>query len=385
MKVAIIVKGFPPSTVAGTEVATEHIARYLTGLGVEVHIITVHHPGEIRLEKRDGYLIHRLNTGDRWGQRVRYFKDMERELRGIDPDIIHAQGLYSESYYALRIARTLGKKVIVFPRGSDVLEAGSLAKRMLKKVLRDSDLVLTQTHFMRKKVEELAGQPLTVKIVPNGIDHSIFRKLNKGKLRKLSHFGQDAVLLLFVGRLVKKKCPDDVIGAFCMMHETISTDHSSPQRDVDVHLVIAGDGELREDIKKLVKGHRAWKSIHFLGAVEHAKIPEIMGYSDILVLPSYAEGFPMTFIEALSSGLPILTSDDGANPEIIIHGMNGLISQLHDIERLAANMEALVMDSATRLEMSRANRRMSEDYSWENIASRLLAIYTDLIDGSRSN
>ena len=381
MKVAIIVKGFPPSTVAGTEVATEHIARFLTGLGVEVHIITVHHPGEIRLEKRDGYPIHRLNTGDRWGQRIRYFKDMERELRGIDPDIIHAQGLYSESYYALRIARKLGKKVIVFPRGSDVLEAGSLAKRMLKKVLRDSDLVLTQTHFMRKRVEELAGRPLTVKIVPNGIDHSIFRTLNKGKLRMGSGFGMDAVLLLFVGRLVKKKCPDDVINAFCIMLERISNNSTSPLTHMDVHLVIAGDGELREDIKKLVKGHRAWKSIHFLGAVEHAKVPEIMGYSDILVLPSYAEGFPMTFLEALSAGLPILTSDDGANPEIIINGMNGLISPLHDIERLAANMEALVKDPATRLEMSKANRRMSEDYSWENIASRLLAIYSDVVNG----
>ena len=96
-------------------------------------------------------------------------------------------------------------------------------------------------------------------------------------------------------------------------------------KNKNIRLFIVGDGEEREYLEKLVKELTLEDYVRFIGKIPNERVLEYMVASDIFILPSLSEGFPVTFLEAMASGLPIITTNVRGLSEIIIDGENGFL------------------------------------------------------------
>lgn len=156
------------------------------------------------------------------------------------------------------------------------------------------------------------------------------------------HTGDDAVLrLLFVGRIVKEKGIFELFSAF---KELI-------RRNEKVHLVIAGDGPDFATLAKLSEELPS-ESIQFLGFVTGPELEMTYRKADLLVFPTYHEGFPYVAIEAMRAGLPIISTSSGALDDLVINGVTGFKVPVQDIDALIDRITFVNSNKDLLLEMS---------------------------------
>lgn len=107
-----------------------------------------------------------------------------------------------------------------------------------------------------------------------------------------------------------------------------------------------------------------------LGKYPHSKLPALFKQCDVFVFPSYCEGFGLVLLEALASGLPIITTDATAGPDLIQDGVEGFITPSGDIDRLCQAIRFFVDNPNKLSEMSRAARRCAEKFTWDAYGDR---------------
>lgn len=173
---------------------------------------------------------------------------------------------------------------------------GVAFEQFIKLMLKQADLIFVLDEDSRSKYKKYNKNVIKV-------NNSIVLPSEDYSQRRL----HNPVRLLFVGRLSKVKRIDEIIKAV----------ETSEQ---DLQLTVVGDGEEREYLQSLVKTDR----VHFIGAVKPCEVKEQMRESDILVMNSLIEGKPMTIIEAMSFGLPIITTNVGGISELVEFGENAV-------------------------------------------------------------
>jgi glycosyltransferase involved in cell wall biosynthesis len=113
--------------------------------------------------------------------------------------------------------------------------------------------------------------------------------------------------------------------------------------------------------------------LQILGAVAHQRLPEILRGCDVFILPSYYEGFAIVILEAMASGLAVITTTATAGPDIITEGREGWIFDPGDLDALIEKMRLCLKDmNAVRL-MRAAARTTAEQHSWSRYISRLIS------------
>lgn len=143
-------------------------------------------------------------------------------------------------------------------------------------------------------------------------------------------------LILFVGKLIRRKRPNDLLSAFSLL----PTGKAS--------LVFVGDGDLRQELEKTVKREKI-ENVRFVGFQNQTQIGEYYSAADILVLPSEREVSPLVFNEAMCFHLPLVASDAiPSSCDFIEHGVNGYIFPLGDILKLTEYLEKLITDPSKR-------------------------------------
>ena len=100
----------------------------------------------------------------------------------------------------------------------------------------------------------------------------------------------------------------------------------------------------------------------------------------MMVLPSRFENFPITIVEAMACGIPVVASRVGGIPEVVIDGTTGLLFEVDDVNQLADRITTILRDSALRQRLGDEAYRRSQEYSWRNIAERVVAVYAKSID-----
>lgn len=162
-----------------------------------------------------------------------------------------------------------------------------------------------------------------VSLIENGVDFELFAPQIPIRCRQLFNLPLDKKVLLFVGRLEKVKDPDLLLQTF---------------REVrlvrpDVVLVLAGDGREKKD---LVAHHGDLKNdLFFLGAVPHARLPELFSAADCLLLTSHFEGMPRAVLEALATGLPVVSTAVGDVSKVVLDGISGYVVRTRSPKALA--------------------------------------------------
>jgi len=205
-------------------------------------------------------------------------------------------------------------------------------------------------HRMKEELLERVPwvSPDMVKVVHLGKDHRRFTTKRTGRLKRELGLGDDTVLIGVTSQLVGGKGHGVLLEAF---HSVAATRENSA-------LVLVGEGFLREELESTVARLGLAGRVFFAGF--QRDIPEVLSNLDLYVLPSFAEGFPNTLVEAMACGLPCVSTDVSCVPEILADGENGYLVSPGDAEGLARALGSLSDDGELRRRFGNEARRQVE-------------------------
>jgi len=243
-------------------------------------------------------------------------------------DLILGYNMLPEGIAAVRLAKMFNLPVGFWAIGSDV---NDFAKYNLinyyftKKCIEKSDIIFTESKDLEKKIRGFSGKSARVQTFYKGIDISNFLNLpSKNVLMKHLELKREKRYILFVGRLTQEKGIYELAETFNIISKQYS----------DFNLILIGEELEKEKLTAKFREYRLLNRILFKGMVSHEEIATYMKISDLLVLPTWAEGLPNVVMEAMASGLPVIATDVGGIPEILANGVTGLSVPAKDVETL---------------------------------------------------
>ena len=200
---------------------------------------------------------------------------------------------------------------------------------------------------------------------PHFVDNDLFAReaTRAGRNASRARWGipADAFVVLFAGKLVPKKRPLDLVRAVARADRP------------DVHLLVAGDGELRDALR--TEAASAGVPVHHAGFLNQSEIPAAYAAADILALPSdERETWGLVVNEAMASGRPAIVSRAaGCSPDLVIEGRTGYAYDVGDVEALAATLGTLARDRDRAARMGESAAELVREYSVERAAEGVLA------------
>lgn len=281
-------------------------------------------------------------------------------------DVVHVHdSFYMTSWAGYFGAATTGTPMVTTQHvamSSHPVRAVELVQRLVyavvgKHVVRRAGTVFTINTRGADFARSLGARPDAVRHLPNGVDTELFRPaLGEEQRAARDEFGlpENGVLVLFVGRLLEKKGMDLLLEA----------------RDPAYRLVFVGPGE-PEQIGRL----EAFEDVHHLGPLPAEALARVYRACDVFALPTSNEGFPLTVQEAMSSGLPVVTTDDPAyasyrlDPERM-----ALIAR--DAQQVRERLRRIALDAELRATMGEYSRAYADKhFAWSEHVAALLACY----------
>ena len=199
------------------------------------------------------------------------------------------------------------------------------------------DTIITPSRAVKEDLLRFDGlKPAQIEVIYYGIDHDRFHYPPPQKeMREKLGLPSGAKLVGTAGRLALQKGFDVLIRA---MPDVVAA-------QPEARLVLIGGGKLEDELRAEAKSLGVEAHVDFLGT--RWDMPELLASMDCFVLPSKRDSFPVVLLEAAATGLPCVATDDGGNPESVIHGETGLIVPVDDPKALADAVVA-VLDSPER-------------------------------------
>lgn len=250
----------------------------------------------------------------------------------------------------------------------------SFIGRLLLKYFKYSDAIIAMTEEITNELLAIGVNKHQIVNITNGVNCNRFvcaSSQDRQNWKMEREISPSTITVLFSGRLVKRKGLDILLSSWA----DISSINPC------VHLFILGSGttqpdSVEEEMKKLVV-QEGIENVTFFG---ESKNPEhYLGNVDIFVFPSRIEGFPNALMEAMASGLAIVSSDIGGVKPLIKHKETGLLFESENREDLTRQIVRLLESSEKRSELGyKARKLMKKEYSFETISSDYMALYTRL-------
>lgn len=228
-------------------------------------------------------------------------------------------------------------------------------------------VVVPSSKFKRLLLDQKVRKPIHV--IPNGIDLSRFKEVRPaGVFRARLGIEPDAPILLSVGRVDPEKRLEFLIEAFTRL----------PERSPAPHLIFAGDGSARKDLEARAAASPARTRIHFLGMLERAELPGLLHEATLFVSASTTEVHPLSMIEAIASGLPVVAVQDQAFEGMLLEGENGHQTALN-VEAFNNAVLELFSDPHKLAQYGQRSLEISQQFSIEGQVQAMQALYVEAI------
>ena len=242
------------------------------------------------------------------------------------------------------------------------LVARIYSKSLGRLVLRLCDKVIIFSPALLEPARRLGLDGSKLSIIPKGVDLDRFQPgCDPQGVRASLGISPDEAMLLNVGRLVPVKGIDTLI----------EVTRRLARDGLKVRTVIVGDGPYRDEYERMAAKVRG--NVVFAGF--RSDIPRLLAACDVFVLPSISEGLPSALLEAAACGKPLVASNTGAIPDVVIHGETGFLAEPGDVESFARHIKLLLDDAEKAARFgARAREHVRRDFDWDAIASR----YEDL-------
>lgn len=276
-------------------------------------------------------------------------------------DIIHAQWTLSAGVaWVSKIVHHC--PIVVTVHGSDVFQVtrNVIGAFITRKVLMGCNAIIAVSSALKDEVKKLGVNWKIIEVIPDGIDTEKFT---------VSSCNREPVLL-YVGSLIKRKGVNYLIDALSQLVE----------KNPSYKLVIIGDGSERTALERQVTQLKLEKWVQFTGSLPQEEVRNWMQIAKIFVLPSVEEGLGVVLLESLACGTPIVASNVGGIPDVVVSEV-GILVPVADPVFLAEALDKMINDEHLWLEMSaNARRRAEEKYDWSKIARQLIISYERILN-----
>ncbi|RLE96431.1 MAG: glycosyltransferase family 1 protein [Thermoprotei archaeon] len=364
MRVVLASQWFPPD-VGGVSSHVRDLAYTLVRRGHEVLVLTRRgrRYGDLRVEGLSRVECASIPLSMAGRGRIASL------LTLFKPDLVHVHHAFTPIPLAAAAAAAALGYPTVLTNHSSYLDGWDLARIALGKaalpvraVLSKVDEVIAVSRSAARFIAAFLPPGRQVRVIPNGVDAERFKPCGPAPLR--DSISADFVIL-FVGRLVYRKGLTVLLKALSLL------------KDLDLTLVVVGEGPLRPSAEALARRLAIEDRVMFLGSINEWELPGVYRSADVVAVPSlYGEAFGIVALEAMATGRPVVASRVGGLSELVIGGETGVLVPPGDPEALAEALRALYEDEELRAQMGRRGRaRILELYDWRVVIRHLEEVY----------
>jgi sugar transferase (PEP-CTERM/EpsH1 system associated) len=322
---------------------------------------------------KPGVTLYSLGKGAGFGLRTHFI--LWKLLRRIRPTILHTYNLPAVEYapaaalagVPIRIHAEHGRDASD-PNGEN--RKHNLLRRLLIPFI---DCYVPVSGDLQQWLRTVIGVPdAKNRLIKNGVDTENFQPARKALFPpEASHLATDFIVIGTVGRVQDVKNHHGLVDAFIHLQELV------PSMRAQLRLVIVGDGPLLHNLKKQISAAGLDDAVWLPGS--RTDIAEIMQEFSIFALSSIAEGTPVVLLEAMSTGLPVVSTRVGGVPEVVIDNVTGALVSPSDPKAFAAAMAAYLRQPELAVRHGIAGRqRVMHHYSMEAMLSKYIELYDDL-------
>lgn len=379
MKILLTSDWFSPA-VNGVVTSVSNLRKGLEERGHEVRILTLSQTAHSYAENQVTY-IGSVSAGMIYpGARLRATLGSRwiHELVEWKPDIVHSNCEFSTFWMARKIAAQLNVPFVhtYHTIYEDYTHYISPRKKWGRQLVRSlSRLVAAQTDCMIAPTEKvrwlLTGYGITkpLYVIPTGIDRTCFSNQETTKdraaVRREWNIREDCTLLVFVGRLAKEKNCEELIRAMDRF------------RGREVAILMVGDGPCREELEQQVRSLGLEAQIVFTGMVPPETVSRYYHAGDLFVSASTSETQGLTYLEALSAGLPMLCRTDACLQDVLIDGKNGW--QYRTQEEFQACLDLFLHSGAFREQLRQNALEVGRRFSVPAFSEAIETVYLEQI------
>jgi glycogen synthase len=379
MRVCFVSRRFFP-TISGMSAYAQNLLRELVAAGHDVTMVSQYRGDAFGTRVYGGgpppevpgvRVLGREALGEQSGG------DFERDVQDMvdtvvaehrrEPfDVLHAQYGYPNGWAILLAARQLGLPTVVSIQGGDGHWVGSCCathRLAMQRVLDHANAVLIGCRSFAEEVRERLGTPLErFTFVPGAVDTGRFRPRAGWRPGAVG----DPPTILYHGRVDRRKGALDLLGASALLHD----------RSVRFRLLVSGIGPDHDEVRDRLPALGLAGVAEMRGYVAYDEVPAVYGEADLFASPTYAEGFSNTILEAMASGLPIVSCRAVGVVDCLRNGENGLLVEPGDVPALAGALERLLVDAELRRRLAAdALEECRRVYSWRAVGRQIMGVY----------
>ena len=372
MKIIYVVESL--SKKGGAENALVNLCIELVKMGHEPSIVFLWSPNDFYLElNASGIKTYPLELNSRWNLFLGVSR-LHKILCRSDSEIINALNFFPMIYVALsKITSKEKKRIVTYHNmGYEVYPARNPLKLMRKYM----DIFLNKFFFdgflgVSNAVSSSYAKHLRIKDI-HTIENIIpVDSIIANTPPTESFLDEDGSFkIIMAGRLVHEKGYQYMLQAL----EILSISN------IKLHLKIFGDGILKSEILEDIKQRRLTKNITIIPTVSHADLFKAVRQSDLFVMSSVSEGFPMAPAEAMVLGVPVVATKVGGIPELIEDGVSGVLVPAKNAKMLADAIKTVLLDNNLRDSLSlHGQKRIKDNFSPAIICQKLLDYYDKVL------
>ena len=291
-------------------------------------------------------------------------------------DLIHAQYGYPTGLAALEASRRIGVPNVVSIQGGDGHWVGTCCRthRLAMQAVLDhaGELLIGSRSFADEVCHNNGTHPERFTIVPGATDIARFCPTTGKTPGTLS----DSPTLLYHGRVDLRKGLGELLDALPLVAAAIP----------GVRTIISGIGPDVDHVRARVNAEGLGESVELTGYASYDDAPRVYHRGDLFISPTYSEGFSNTILEAMASGLPVVSTETVGVVDCLTHDHNGLLVPLRDSGALADAIVRLIQDDALRRRLAgQALRDVHEKWSWRPVADLIEQAYSRAIASPRDD
>lgn len=318
--------------------------------------------GAVSLRK----LRRALQTGYKLATRIH-----RQSPRAVYLTLSPVGGAFYRDCVYVAVMRALGAPRVFHMHGKGIAhpQVGWVKRRLIRWVLADADVILLSP-LLRGEFES---------VVPASRLHYVANGIAPAQARPRRNHSDAPVHVVYVSNMRRDKGALDLLAAIVLLHEA-----GVPVRATFAG-ADAGDGTVPE-LEATVTRHEMSAFVKYVGPIYGEEKDALLDDADVFAFPTYyaQEAFPLVILEAMQRGLPVVSTHEGAIPEIVEHGVTGYLVAQRDVPALAHELERLLRDAPLRAKLGdEAQRRFRERYTIEQFEQRLVAVLETAVTRSQ--
>ncbi len=235
--------------------------------------------------------------------------------------------------------------------------------------INQSDGITSVSQSLKDETYENFDIKKDIEVIPNFIDFSRFKKLDKDHFRKVIAKNGEKIIV-HTSNFRKVKRVEDVVKVFTKIKD-----------EIPAKLLLVGDGPERQNVEKLTRQVCGEDDVYFLGKQE--AVEELLAIADLFILPSQTESFGLAALEAMACEVPVISTNTGGLSEINIQGVTGFLSDVGDIDDMAKNALTILSDEETLNQFRKNAFAQANKFSLNNILPLYENYYREVLKESK--